>query len=334
MKIAILGTRGIPAHYSAFEACVEELAPRLVQKGHKVTVYCRKHYQKSRLSLYKGMKLITLPTLKNKYLDTFIHTFLSTLHVIFTDTEIVQYFGVGNSIFTLLPRIFGKKTFLNVDGLDWTREKWPLPAKLYLKFSAFLATVFPSGFITDSKEIASYYEKAFKKRPVYIAYGTRIATASKSSGDTLAKFGIEKNKYILFTGRLVPENNVHHLTSAYNRVNTDMKLVIAGEGTYEMSYIKSLKNTKNPGIIFTGFLTGDAYRDICCCAYIFAEPTEASGTHTAILDAMGYGNCILVNNTPTNLETIGDSGVSYDGAKKDISLQEKIEWLIANPDIV
>lgn len=334
MKIAILGTRGIPAYYSAFEACVEELGPRLVKKGHDVTVYCRKHYQRSKLKHYKGVKLIYLPTIKNKYLDTFIHTLASTMHVIFTDAQIVQYFGVGNSVFTFMPRIFGKKTFINVDGLDWTREKWPYLARLYLRLSAFLATFFPTDFITDSKEIAGYYEKVFNCRSRYIPYGTTIASGSENARHLLHKFGLEKNKYILFAGRFVPENNIHHLISAYNKIQTDMKLVIAGEGAYETGYTQSIKSTGNPNIVFTGFLTGDNYRDICCNAYIFVEPTEASGTHTAILDAMGYGNCVLANDVPTNLEVIGEAGLSYDGSLKEKDLKNKIEWLINNPRIV
>jgi len=334
MKISILGTRGIPAYYSAFEACVEELGPRLVKKGHDVTVYCRKHYQRSKLKHYKGVKLIYLPTIKNKYLDTFIHTLVSTMHVLFTDVQIVLYFGVGNSVFTIIPRIFGKKTFINVDGLDWTRDKWPYPAKLYLRLSALMATVLASDFITDSKNIAEYYMKVFHKRPHYIPYGTKIEPASENSKSLLSRFSIKKNRYILFTGRLVPENRIHDLISAYNKINTDMKLVIVGEGAYETDYIRSIKNLKNSNIIFAGFLTGDDYRDICCNAYIFVEPTEASGTHTAILDAMGYGNCTLVNNIPTNLEVIGNAGFSYDGNQKDKDLKNKLGWLIDNPGIV
>jgi len=334
MKIAILGTRGIPACYSAFEACVEELSPRLVNNGHKVTVYCRRYYQKPKLDLYKGVRLITLPTIKNKFLETFVHTLLSTLHAVFTNIDIVQYFGVGNSIFTLIPRIFGKKTFINVDGLDWTRKKWPYLAKLFLRFSAFLATFLPTNFITDSKTIVDYYKRVFHKTPHYIPYGANISQSSENAKNLLVKFGLEKNKYILFAGRLIPENNIHHLISAFNKITTDLKLLIAGKGTYETDYIRSLKKNTAPNIVFTGFLTGEDYKDICCNAYLFVEPTEASGTHTAILDAMGYGNCILVNNIPTNLEVIGSAGFSYDGAKKDEDLKDKMEWLINNPQIV
>jgi len=336
MKIAMLGIRGIPNCYSGFEVCAEEIALRLTQKGHSVTVYCRRHYFNLESKTYKNIKLIVMPTIKNKYLDTFIHTCLSTLHLLFTNVEIVQYFGVGNSIFTLIPRIFGKKTFINVDGLDWTRKKWPYFAKLYLRFSAFLATFLPTGFITDSKKIVGYYVDCFGKEPVFISYGIPIYAPPSfaDSKETLDKFGIQKNKYILFVGRLVPENNIDTLISAYNQIKTDLKLVIVGDAAYETNYIKSLKNNAGQNVIFTGFLSDEAYINISCNAYIFVEPTEASGTHPAILDAMGFGSCVLVNNTPTNLETIGTAGLTYEGLEKDADLKKKIEFLLNNHGIV
>jgi len=336
MKIAMLGIRGIPNCYSGFEVCAEEVASRLSKKGHSVTVYCRRHYFNLKSKTYKDIKLIVIPTIKNKYLDTFIHTCLSTFHLLFTNVEIVQYFGVGNSIFTFLPRIFGKKTFINVDGLDWTRKKWSYPAKLYLRFSAFLATFLPTGFITDSKKIVGYYVDCFGKEPVFISYGMPVYTTPSydDSKETLDKFGIQKNKYILFVGRLVPENNIDTLISAYNQIKTDIKLVIAGDAAYENEYITSLKHSAKPNIVFTGFLSDEAYVNISYNAYIFVEPTEASGTHPAILDAMGFGSCVLVNNTSTNLETIGTAGLIYKGLEKDVDLKKKMEFLINNPEII
>lgn len=336
MKIALLGIRGVPNCYSGFEVCAEEIASRLSQKGHSVTIYCRRRYFSPAYKAHKNIKLIVMPTIKNKYLDTFIHTLISTAHLLFTNVEIAQYFGVGNSIFTLLPRAFGKKTFINVDGLDWTRKKWPYLAKLYLRFSAFLATILPTDLITDSRKIMDYYKTCFGREPVFISYGSPVYTppSPAESKETLDKFGLEKDKYILFVGRLVPENNIGHLMRAYNQIKTDMKLVIAGDAVYENEYITSLKRGGGPNIIFTGFLSDEAYVNISYNAYIFVEPTEASGTHPAILDAMGFGSCVLVNNTPTNLETIGNSGLTYEGSEKDADLKKKIEFLINSPEIV
>lgn len=336
MKIAILGIRGIPSCYSSFEVCAEEVGSRLTKRGHRVTAYCRRHYFNLESKIYKGIKLTVLPTIRNKYLDTFIHTCLSTLHLLFTDIEIVQYFGLGNSIFTFLPRMFGKKTFINVDGLDWTRKKWPYPAKLYLRFSAFLATCLPTHFITDSQKIVKYYTKEFNKKPHYITYGIPIYSplSAIDTKDTLNKFGLEQNKYILFVGRLVPENNIEYLISAYNKIKTNLKLAIVGGSAYQSRYVRYLKNNDNPNIVFTGFLSGKDYLEVCSHAYVFVETTEASGTHPALLDAMGLGNCVLVNDIATNLEVIGSAGFSYEGIKKDQDLLKKLEFLINNPETV
>jgi len=334
MKIAILGIRGVPNCYSGFEVCAEELGSRLAARGHIVTVYCRSHYFKLASKTYKGMRLIVIPTIRNKYLDTFIHTLLSTFHLLFTDAEIAQYFGVGNSIFAFLPRIFGKKTFINVDGLDWTRKKWPYPAKLYLRFSAFLSTLTPTNFITDSKTIVDYYFESFGKKACYIPYGIPSIPVSPDKTPILDKFGLKKNKYILFVGRLVPENNIDSLISAYNKIETEFKLVIVGNSSYQEDYIMSLKKKANANAVFTGFLSGGDYAEICSNAYIFVEPTEASGTHPALLDAMGFGNCVLVNNIAANLEVIRDTGIGYDGSIGDVDLKNKMEWLINNPAIV
>jgi glycosyltransferase involved in cell wall biosynthesis len=336
MKIAILGIRGIPRCYSSLETCAEEVGSRLAARGHSVTVYCRSHYFNLKYKTYKGIKLIVIPTIRNKYLDTFIHTFLATLHLLCTDAEIVQYFGVGNAVFTLLPRLFGKKTFINVDGLDWDRKKWPYPAKLYLRSSAFLAACLPNHLITDSQKIVEYYGKAFNKKPRYITFGvpTYYPSSPVNTENILAKFGLQKNKYILFIGRLVPENNIEYLISAYNKIRTNFKLAIVGGSAYQSGYVRYLKNNANLNIVFTGFLGGDDYFEICSHAYIIVETTQASGTHPAILDAMGLGNCVLVNDTAANLEVIGSTGFSYNGEEKDQDLLKKLEFLINNPEIV
>lgn len=172
MRIAMLGTRGIPASYSGFETCVEQLGSRLVERGHEVTVYCRQHHITYDAQTYKGMRLVKLPTLPNKYLDTIIHTFLSSIHALPARYDVALYFIAGNSPVTWIPRLVGTKTILNVDGLDWKREKWPRVAKEYIRFAEFLATRLPTVFLTDSRVVQSYYVDRFSKKPPYIPYGS------------------------------------------------------------------------------------------------------------------------------------------------------------------
>ncbi|MEM2514483.1 MAG: DUF1972 domain-containing protein, partial [Candidatus Bathyarchaeia archaeon] len=279
MNIAFLGTRGIPASYSGFETCVEQLGQRLVERGHQVTVYCRSHHITYEGSYYKGMRLIRLPTIRNKYLDTIVHTFLSSLHALSQRYDVVLYFISGNSPVTWIPRLVGTKTILNVDGLDWKREKWPTLAKKYIQFAEYLATKLPTAYVTDSRVVQSYYKDRFGSEPFYIPYGSEVKIVPP--GDTLARFGLEPKKYILFVGRLVPENCVHHLIEAFRGLDTDLKCVIVGDAPYAEKYIASLKARAHGDsrIVFTGYVFGQGYYELGSNAYIFVETSGVGGTH-------------------------------------------------------
>ena len=174
MRIAILGTRGVPANYGGFETCAEQLGARLVQRGHHVTVYCRSHFITYPENTYRGMNLIKFPTIPNKYLDTIVHTWISSLHTLMRQYDIVLYFNVGNSPLTWIPRLVGSKTILNVDGLDWKREKWPKWAKRYIQWSEYLATKLPHIYLTDSRVVQAYFRERYGHEPPYIAYGSEV----------------------------------------------------------------------------------------------------------------------------------------------------------------
>lgn len=243
---------------------------------------------------------------------------------------------MGNSIFSFIPRLFGSKVILNVDGLDWKREKWGIPARLYLELSEYLATIFPNIIISDSMVIQRYYLKKYNKLTTYIAYGANLDQASEmgvESSEFLKRFGLEKDRYILFVGRLVPENGAHCLIEAYSKLNTDLKLVIVGDAPYSKNYINFLKSTKNPNIIFTGYLFGEGYRQLSTQAYLFVLPSKAGGTRFVLLEQMALSNCVLVNDSESNLETIADAGFSYNEKEKGNGLKDKLEYLINNPKL-
>jgi glycosyltransferase involved in cell wall biosynthesis len=334
MKIALLGTRGIPASYSGFETCVEELGARLVQRGHEVTVYCRSHHIRYDSTYYKGMRLVKLPSIRNKYLDTIVHSFLSSLHATTQGYDVALYFIVGNSPVVWIPRVVGQKTILNVDGLDWKREKWPPPAKRYIRFSEWLATFLPNAFITDSRVVQRYYLDRYGARPPYIAYGAEVEILPP--GDTLKQYALEPRQYILFVGRLVPENCIHHLLEAFKglRKPDGMKCVIVGDAAYQKEYIRSLKAMANEDVVFTGYVFGNGYRELSSNAYCFVETSEVGGTHPALLEAMGFGNCVITNDTAENMETVGSVGFSYDGNIGAASLREVLQTLLDRPDLV
>ncbi|MBX3054988.1 MAG: glycosyltransferase [Anaerolineae bacterium] len=334
MKIALLGTRGIPASYSGFETCVEQLGQRLVERGHEVTVYCRTHHITYEGDFYKGMRLVKLPTVTNKYLDTIVHSFLSSLHALGHKYDIALYFIAGNSPITWIPRLVGTKTLLNVDGLDWKREKWPTFAKKYIQFAEYLATKLPTQYLTDSQVVQGYYLDRFNNKPPYIPYGSDVEIIPP--GETLTAFGLQPNQYILFVGRLVPENCAHHLIEAFRGLNTNLKCVIVGDAPYAEEYIKSLKKLAegDERIIFTGYVFGKGYLELGSNALIFVETSGVGGTHPALVEAMAFKNCVIAHNTPENLETIGEAGFAYDGQAGGGHLRSVLSHLITNPDLV
>lgn len=332
MRIAMVGTRGIPARYSGFETCVEQLGQRLAARGHDVTVYCRTHHVHYPHPTYKGMRLVRLPTIVNKYTDTMVHTLLSLLHGLTQRYDAVLVFIVGNSPLTWIPRLGGQIVVLNVDGLDWRRKKWPGWAKQYLRWSERLATRLPHAFITDSLVVQRYYREQYGADSTYIAYGADVQR--RPAGEWLERFGLEARRYVLFVGRLVPENCAHHLVEAFRGLDTDLRCVIVGDAPYAEDYIQQLKATDDPRVIFTGYVFGEGYEELCSNAYVFVETSEVGGTHPALLEAMALGNCVVVNGTPENRETIGDSGLAYDGREGSSALREVLKELLAVPALV
>ncbi len=332
MQIAIIGTRGIPANYGGFETFAEELSLRLVEKGHKVTVYCRSNYTKENLKEYKGVKLVVLPTLKNKYSDTVFHTFLSTLHVIFTDVKVVYYCNAINSIFTFLPRLLGIKTIINVDGLEWKRQKWSRAGKAAYRIAEFIATIFANVIVSDSRGIANYYKTAFNKDTEYISYGADPKKVILP-GKTLEKLKLKRKGYILYVSRLEPENNAHILVRAYEKVKGNMPLIIVGNAPYNNNYIKRLKDTKDKRIRFVGSIYGDGYFELTSNAFIYIHGNEVGGTNPALLQAMALGNCVIATGVEFNREVVGDCGLCYAPGNPN-DLAKRIDYLLNKPEEV
>ncbi len=334
MKIAMMGTRGIPASYSGFETCVEQLGQRLVQRGHDVTVYCRSHHITYEGAYYKGMRLVKLPTIPNKYLDTIVHSLISSLHTLTQGYDVALYFIAGNSPVTWIPRLVGTRTILNVDGLDWRRKKWPWLAKGYIRFAEYLATFLPSRYLTDSMHVQRSYKERFNNEPLYIPYGSDIEVLASQAA--LEQYGLQPRKYVLFVGRLVPENCAHHLVEAFRGLDTDLKCVIVGDAPYAEAYKAELKKLAegDTRIVFTGYLFGEGYQELGSHAYAFVETSGVGGTHPALVEAMAMGNGVIVNKTPENLETIGEAGVAYDGEAGSDSLCAVLSELSGNPDSV
>lgn len=316
----MLGTRGVPAAYSGFETAVENLGSRLAVRGHQVLVYCRPHMVEGGHRTYRGMSLVHIPTVRNKYLDTFVHTLLCTLHMaLFARPQVAFFFIAGNSPLAGLSRLLGIPSVLNVDGLDSRRAKWPAAAKVYLRWAERNAPRLASSVITDSRTVQRHYREHHHSETNFIPYGSELGgpcgTAARSGGGCrhLERLGLEPRRYILFVGRLVPENNAHVLVEAFRDLDTDLPLVVTGDAEYAGDYVDALRACPDPRVLFTGYLFGEGYRELLHHAYLVVVPTEVGGTHPVIVEAMAAGNCVVVNDHQPNLETIAEAGVFYRG---------------------
>ena len=318
MKIALLGTRGIPANYGGFETFAEELSTRLVKRGHEVTVYCR---EKHPFTEFRGVKLQYLPTFHHKYFDTIVHTFFSILWVIAHPADVVLCCNAGNALFTFLPRLFGMPVALNVDGLERKRRKWNKLAKAWFLMSEYLSTILPTCFVTDAEAIRVYYKERYNKDSLFIPYGADVERAKTC--DVLKELRLEPFRYFLYVSRLEPENRALEVREAFEQVDTEMKLALIGDAPYAHEYIQRVHDTQDPRIVMPGAIYGVGYKELGSWCFCYIHATEVGGTHPALIEAMGRGDLVLYYETIENSEVCGDAGLPYsDGAGLTARIRE------------
>ena len=306
MRIALLGTRGIPANYGGFETFAEELSVRLVERGHQVTVYCRERYPAPR---YRGVGLQYLPTVHNKYMDTLAHTFLSTLHLITHRVDCALYCNAANAIFLILPRLASVPVALNVDGIERKRKKWNALARGWYRMSEFLATVLPNRTVSDARVIERYYRERYGKETTFIPYGAD--TAKLESNEALRRLRLERGQYFLYVSRMEPENHALQVRRAFEQVPTSMRLALIGDAPHAAEYIREVRDTKDSRIVMPGGVYGKGYHELGSHCFAYVHATEVGGTHPALIEAMGKGALVLYRGTPENVEVCGDAGLAF-----------------------
>jgi len=331
MRIAILGTRGIPASYGGFETFAEHLATRLVARGHEVTVYCRAHYVSPRQLEYHGVRLKVLPTIRHKYFDTVVHAFLSALHAVPSRFDAALICNAANAPFASILRFTGTPVAINVDGLEHKRKKWNWLGRRYYLLAERLSTILPNVTVTDARVIQDYYSVRYNAQSTMIAYGAEVER--KPDRAVVRRWRVEPNRYVLYVSRLEPENNARLVIEAFKRVRTAYRLLVVGDAPYAHEYINDLKERARGDrrIIFTGFVFGQDYRALQQNAYCYVHATEVGGTHPALLEAMGYGNCVLTLATPENIEAVGDAGIAY---ADEADLTEKLQRVLRDGSLV
>ncbi|HUO87383.1 MAG TPA: DUF1972 domain-containing protein [Thermoanaerobaculia bacterium] len=318
-RVAIVGSRGIPGRYGGYETLAEELAVRMVERGWRVTVACRSHSTPRHLERYRGVDLLVLPTLPTKYLDTPVHTLLTTL-------ELARRQGSGpidaalvvnsaNAVFVPLLQAAGIPTALHVDGVEKRRAKWGAPGRAVYAVSERLACVLPDALVTDAEVIRRYYRERYAADSWVIAYGVDPRTPTPDGESVLARLGLEPRRFFLYVSRFEPENNPHRVVEAYRHAAGELPLVMIGGAPYADRFIAELRRRADRRILFPGPIYGEGYRELLSSALAYVHATEVGGTHPALVEAMGYGNCALVNDAPENREVAGDVGLYFRAAE-------------------
>lgn len=329
LKIALIGTRGVPANYGGFETCVEELGRRLVKRGHAVTVYCRDSYYDKKTKDYLGMKLVYLPNLKRKSLDTLSHTLLSVGHALFKSYDVLMVFNAANSPTLFLPRLFGKKIAINTDGLEWKRGKWGRWAQRYYKMSEWLSTKLANRIVADSIGIQDYYQNTYGVDSSYIAYGAPVIRSSNPA--LLERFGVRTGEYFLQVTRFEPENNPLMTIKAFRAANTGKKLILVGGVPYESEYSRQIEKEAGKDVILPGFLYDkDQLNELWTNCFAYIHGNEVGGTNPALLQTMGAGCFTIAVDVPFSHDVLSDCGIYYEKTIESLSAQ--MTWASQHED--
>lgn len=338
MKIAIIGSKGIPAQAGGIERHVEHLAQGLSDLGLEVFVYSRPWYTKSKQTNYNGISIVNLPSIKTKHLDAISHTFFSTIHAMFKNVDIIHFHGVGPSFLTWLPKVFKPKVKVvsTFHCIDRKHQKWGRFARVTLRMGEWCSVKFADKTICVSKTLKQYCQDVYDTETVYIPNGVNIPKPVVTK-DVLQKYNLEPNKYVLMVTRLVRHKGAHYLIKAYEQLNNDEKLVIVGGSAFTDDYVKELNRlaAKDSRVILTGTLTGQPLYELFANAKLFVQPSESEGLPIAVLEALSFSRPVLVSNIPENLEAISRDKYGFSFKNKSIQdLKAKLEYLLDQPELL
>lgn len=311
LRIAILGTRGIPARYGGFETFAEELSRRLVERGHDVVVYGRRgFFEVVADGEVAGVKTVATPTIRQKFLETPVHAATSFLSLLFRPrVDVILLCNAANSPFAWLGRLKAP-VVINVDGIERKRKKWNWLGRLWYRLGELSSVLFGSKVVADAEVIADYYRRRFKIEPAVIAYGATVN--QRPPGAVMQELGVEQGRYLLYVSRLEPENNALLVIKAYREAEISIPLVIVGDAPYASAYKAQLREAAGDAhVIFAGFRFGEAYQELRSNCMFYIQATEVGGTHPALVEAMAYGNAILANDVPEHREVLLDCGLYY-----------------------
>jgi glycosyltransferase involved in cell wall biosynthesis len=310
MKIAYIAVKGIP-FCGGIENYTDEVAYRLANMGHDVTVYSTSNYENKTGMTERGYRVIAIKCPRNKYFEKLTLCCLASLHQMIVPYDIVHYQAMGPSLLAFLAKLSGKAVVIQSHGIEYKRAKWGRFAKACLQAGESASLIFADSIVVVSKTLQKYFSEKYNRDTVYIPTG--IAQTPAPDPEQPLPFGLEAKKYFLFMARLVPEKGVHYLIQAFRRIPVDYKLVIAGDGMRDDGYADSLKAmAEGDGrILFTGNVTGSAKEALLNNAYAFVQPSELEGLSIALLEAMSHKLCCIISNIPENLEATAGCSINF-----------------------
>jgi glycosyltransferase involved in cell wall biosynthesis len=329
VRVAFIGGRGLVSKYSGIETYYEQVGHELTRLGHEVTVYCRNYFTPP-MPTRNGIRVRRLPTIRSKHLETLVHTLLSTAHAMLSNYDVIHYHCLGPALFSFLPRLAGKKTVVTVQGRDWQRSKWGPLASLVLRCGETAAVSSPHATMVVSHTLQQHYREQYNRETIYVPNGA--TPAFREQPTRLAKWNLFPDNYVLFLGRFSPEKNCHLLINAFENVQTDMKLVLAGGSSHSDGYARNLRTHESERIRFLPWVSGSNLEDLLANAALFVLPSEVEGLSLALLDAMAAGVCTLTSDIPENNEVVEGAGYTFcSGDQPD--LERMLALLIQNPDL-
>ncbi len=340
-NIVMLGHKRIPSREGGVEIVVEELATRMVSQGHKVVCYNRgghhvsgKEYDCTNLNEYKGVVLKTVLTIDKKGLAAITSSFFGAMKAAFSKCDVVHFHAEGPCATMWIPKLFGKRCIATIHGLDHQRAKWGKFASWYIMSGERCAVKRADEIIVLSQGVKDYFKETYNRETVFIPNGV-CRPALRGAELIKDKFGLKKDEYILFLGRIVPEKGLLYLIEAYLNVKTDKKLVIAGGASDTDDFLKELKElaSGDERILFTGFVQGQALEELYSNAYVYTLPSDLEGMPLSLLEAMSYGNCCLVSDIAECAEVVEDKAVTFEKSNIE-DLQKKLQWLCDSEEIV
>lgn len=341
LNIAMLGHKRIPSREGGIEIVVEELSIRMVKVGHSVTCYNRsghhisgKEFDGNTSKEYKGVKLKSVFTINCRGLAAMTSSFFGAIHAAFGKYDVVHFHAEGPCAMLWLPKVFGKKCIATIHGIDWQRAKWGGFASKYIKFGEKIAVKYADEIIVLSKGVQKYFMDTYGRKTIFIPNGVNRLVLRRPQLIN-EKYGLDKNEYILFLGRLVPEKGITYLIEAFKKVKTNKNLVIAGGSSDTDAFMQELKKLAkgDDRILFTGFVQGQMLEELYSNAYVYCLPSDLEGMPLSLLEAMSYGNCCLTSDIAECAEVVEDKALTF--KKSDVAdLKQKLQYVCDNAEKV